>query len=368
APRSPWIAFAVAASVAVLTILDLVKVNVVLTPLEQTLNATPTQTGLVVVGYVLAFAIALVPCGWLGDQWNRKAMFMLGLVIFAVASLGAALAFNASFLVIARVLQGVAAGILMPQVLGMIQMLFQDQARGQAFGIFGAAIGLGTAFGPTLGGLFLGSFGSELGWRWTFGMNVPLALVIIPLALWLIPSAQPKAGPADLDLLGVALLASSVLFVMLPFVLTTGSCDAPMRWFFLPLGAITAVAFVRSENRYRASGRARALGFTLFSFSAYRHVAVITTLLFAARSAMFLVMTLFNRQGLGHDPVSVGLITVPYSIVSAIAAALAGRYTFRHATTLVIWGFIIFIVALIGLVAISAFVPPEHNPLAMAIM
>src|SRR5690625_3532383 len=140
-------------------------------------------------------------------------MFMLGLVIFAVASLGAALAFNASFLVIARVLQGVAAGILMPQVLGMIQMLFQDQARGQAFGIFGAAIGLGTAFGPTLGGLFLGSFGSELGWRWTFGMNVPLALVIIPLALWLIPSAQSKAGPADLDLLGVALLASSVLFV-----------------------------------------------------------------------------------------------------------------------------------------------------------
>ncbi|HIW46315.1 MAG TPA: MFS transporter [Candidatus Yaniella excrementigallinarum] len=368
ATRSPWIAFAVAASVAVLTILDVVKVNVVLTPLEETLNATPTQTGLVVAGYVLAFGIALVPSGRLGDQWNRKAMFMLGLVIFAVASLGAALAFNASFLVIARVLQGVAAGILMPQVLGMIQMLFQDQARGQAFGIFGAAIGLGTAFGPTLGGLFLGSFGSELGWRWTFGMNVPLALVIIPLALWLIPSAQPKAGPADLDLLGVALLASSVLFVMLPFVLTTGSGDAPMRWFFLPLGAITAVAFVRWENRYRAAGREPVLDFTLFSFSSYRNGVVITTLWFAAMPAMFLVMTLFNQQGLGHDPVSVGLITVPYAIVSAIAAALAGRYTFRHATTLVIWGFIIFIVALIGLVAISAFVPPEHNPLAMAIM
>ena len=207
---------------------------------------------------------------------------------------------------IARVLQGVAAGILMPQVLGMIQMLFQDQARGQAFGIFGAAIGLGTAFGPTLGGLFLGSFGSELGWRWTFGMNVPLALVIIPLALWLIPSAQPKAGPADLDLLGVALLASSVLFVMLPFVLTTGSGDAPMRWFFLPLGAITAVAFVRWENRYRAAGREPVLDFTLFSFSSYRNGVVITTLWFAAMPAMFLVMTLFNQQGLGHDPVSVG--------------------------------------------------------------
>ncbi|MDN6534359.1 MAG: MFS transporter, partial [Yaniella sp.] len=223
AARSPWIPFAVAASVAVLTILDVVKVNVVLTPLEETLGATPTQTGLVVAGYVLAFGIALVPSGRLGDQWNRKAMFMIGLVTFTVASLAAALAPTASFLVIARILQGIAAGMLMPQVLGMVQTLFQGQARGQAFGIFGASIGLGTAFGPTIGGLFLGSFGSELGWRWTFGMNVPLALLLIPLALWLIPAAQPDAGDADLDPVGVTLMAVAVLFVMLPFVLTTGS-------------------------------------------------------------------------------------------------------------------------------------------------
>lgn len=368
ASRSPWIAFAVTASVAVLTILDVVKVNVVLTPLEETLNATPTQTGLVVAGYVLAFGIALVPSGRLGDQWNRKAMFMIGLVTFAIASLGAALAPNASLLVLARLLQGVAAGILMPQVLGMIQTLFQGQARGQAFGIFGAAIGLGTAFGPTIGGLFLGTFGSELGWRWTFGMNVPLVLVIIPLAIWLIPAGQPREAKADLDLIGVSLMAVSVLLVMLPFVLTTGSGDNPLRWSFLALGALTAVLFVRWENRYRDAGRSPVLDFTLFSFSSYRNGVIITTLWFAAMPAMFLVMTLFNQQGLGHDAVTVGLITVPYALVSAIVAAVAGRYTFRHATTLIIWGYVIFIAALIGLVVISAIVPPEHNPQAMAIV
>lgn len=366
--RSPWVPFAVAASVAVLTILDVVKVNVVLTPLEETLGATPTQTGLVVAGYVLAFGIALVPSGRLGDQWNRKAMFMIGLVTFTVASLAAALAPTASFLVTARILQGIAAGMLMPQVLGMVQTLFQGQARGQAFGIFGAAIGLGTAFGPTIGGLFLGSFGSEFGWRWTFGMNVPLALIIIPLALWLIPAAQPDAGAADLDLVGVVLMAASVLFIMLPFVLTTGSGDHPARWLFLGLGAATAVAFVRWENRYRAAGRSPVLDFTLFSFSSYRNGVIITTLWFAAMPAMFLVMTLFNQQGLGHDPVAVGLITVPYAIVSAVVAAITGRYTFRHATTLVMWGFVIFIAALMGLVAISEFVPAEHNPMAMAMV
>lgn len=368
AARSPWIPFAVAASVAVLTILDVVKVNVVLTPLEETLGATPTQNGLVVAGYVLAFGIALVPSGRLGDQWNRKAMFMIGLVTFTVASLAAALAPTASFLVIARILQGIAAGMLMPQVLGMVQTLFQGQARGQAFGIFGASIGLGTAFGPTIGGLFLGSFGSELGWRWTFGMNVPLALLLIPLALWLIPAAQPDAGDADLDPVGVTLMAVAVLFVMLPFVLTTGSGDHPARWLFLPLGIVVALAFVRWENRYRTAGKSPVLDFTLFAYSSYRNGVIITTLWFSAMPAMFLVMTLFNQQGLGHDPVAVGLITVPFALISAIVAAVTGRYTFRHATTLVIWGFAIFIVALIGLVAISAFVPPEHNPLAMAIV
>lgn len=366
--QSPWIAFAVAAAVAVLTILDVVKVNVVLTPLEETLQATPTQTSLVVAGYVLAFGIALVPSGRLGDQWNRKAMFMIGLVTFAFASLAAALAPTASFLVTARILQGVAAGILMPQVLGMVQTLFQGEARGKAFGIFGAAIGLGTAFGPTVGGLFLAGFGSELGWRWTFGMNVPLAMLIIPLALWLIPGVQPRDDRTDLDVVGVLLLAGSVLFVMLPFVLTTGSGDHPARWAFLGLSALTAVLFVRWENRYRAAGRSPVLDFTLFSFPSYRNGVIITTLFFAAMPAMFLVMTLFTQQGLGHDPVIVGLITVPYALISAIVAAVIGKHTFRHATTLVVWGLAIFIAALIGLVVISIVVPPEYNPLAMTIV
>lgn len=135
--HSPWAAFTVCASVAILTILDLVKVNVILTPLQSTLGATTTQTQLIVAGYVLAFGIALVPAGRLGDQWNRKAMFLLGLTLFTVASLASALAPTADALVVARIIQGLAAGVLMPQVLGMIQTLFQGRQRGQAFGIFG---------------------------------------------------------------------------------------------------------------------------------------------------------------------------------------------------------------------------------------
>lgn len=353
---------------AVLTILDIVKVNVVLTPLEETLGATSTQTGLVVAGYLLAFGIALIPSGRFGDQWNRKAMFMLGLIIFAVASLGAALAPTASLLVVARVLQGIAAGTLMPQVLGLIQVLFQGEQRGRAFGIFGASLGIGTAFGPSLGGLFLGTLGSEIGWRWTFGMNVPLVILIIPLALWLIPVEQPRAGRPDLDLFGVLLLALSVLFIMIPFVMTTGADDHPARWLSLPIGALTAFVFVRWENRYRKAGRSPVLDFTLFGFASYRNGVIISTLMFAAMPAMFLVMTLYNQQGLGHHPLVVGLISVPFAITSAIAAAIAGRYSFRHATSFVVVGYVIYLVSLLGLLVAPAVVPPEHSPLAMALV
>src|SRR5699024_5403923 len=120
-------------------------------------------------------------------------------------------------------------------------------------------------------------------------MNVPLVLVIIPLAIWLIPAGQPREAKADLDLIGVSLMAVSVLLVMLPFVLTTGSGDNPLRWSFLALGALTAVLFVRWENRYRDAGRSPVLDFTLFSFSSYRNGVIITTLWFAAMPAMFLV-------------------------------------------------------------------------------
>src|SRR5699024_11205624 len=135
-----------------------------------------------------------------------------------------------------------------------------------------------------------------------------------------------------------------------------------------PLGIVVAPAFVRWEHRYRAAGKCPVLAFTLFAYSSYRNGVIITTRRFSAMPALSSVLTLFNQQGLGHAPRAVRLITSPFALISAIVAAVTGRYTFRHATTLVIWGFAIFIVALIGLVAISAFVPPEHNPLAMAIV
>lgn len=362
-----WSAFAVCTAVAVLTILDLAKVNVTLAPITHTLGTGATETQLIVAGYVLAFGIALVPAGRLGDVWNRKALFAIGLVVFTAASLLCALAPVKEVLVAARLLQGLAAGILMPQVLGLVQQLFQGPERGRAFGIFGASIGLGTAFGPTVGGVLIGAFGEELGWRWTFGMNVPLALVLLVLALRLIPASQPRAKGTQLDLVGVGLLAATVLLLMLPFVFTTGRPDdVPARWFLLLGAVVTGIAFVAWERRYVRAGKTPVIDFALFRTASYRYGVLITTCFFMAMPAVFLVVTLFLMQGQGHSALVAGLVSIPYALVSAVAAAVLGRYTHRFAALLVVLGVATYLLGIAGVLVVARFADPAHAPLLVA--
>ena len=159
-----WRAFWVCVSVAALTILDLSKVNVALPSIESAFGAGSTQLQIVVSGYVLMFGLALVPFGRLGDQRSRKTLFLVGLTLFLAMSVVCALAPTVEILIAGRLVQGLAAGIQMPQVLGTIQQIFVGKERGQAFGLFGATIGIATAIGPTLGGLMIAVGGAQDGW------------------------------------------------------------------------------------------------------------------------------------------------------------------------------------------------------------
>ncbi|MFD2758478.1 MFS transporter [Gulosibacter faecalis] len=367
--QNRWPAFIVCIAVAIATILDLVKVNVALSPIEHTLGAGTSEAQLIVAGYILAFGILLVPMGRLGDIWNRKAMFVIGLSIYVFASACCMLAAEPWQLVAARFVQGTAAGVLMPQVIGLIQNLFQGPERGAAFGIFGASIGLGTAFGPTIGGLLIATFGEEWGWRWIFGMNVPLGLLLLPFAIWLLPGRQRHQGGTELDLPGVVLMAATVLFTMLPFVLTSGGADDnPARWWLLVGGAASAIAFWLWERRYVAAGKSPVIDFRLFKHPSYRWGVIITTLYFAMMPPMFLVMTLYNQEGLGHAPVVVGMITIPFAVVSAIVSGAVGRFTFKYAAPMVLLGIGIFAVALVGMVIAGEYAPAESMPWIMAIV
>ncbi|ROP78077.1 EmrB/QacA subfamily drug resistance transporter [Frigoribacterium sp. PhB107] len=365
--RQKWQAFWVCVGVAALTILDLSKVNVGLPSIEASLGAGPTALQLIVAGYALAFGLSLVPSGRLGDLKSRRLMFVIGLSSFTVASVLCAIAPTVELLVAARILQGVAAGIQMPQVLGLIQQLFQGRERGRAFGLFGAVIGVSTAFGPTIGGLLIAVGGAQDGWRLLFWMNVPLGIVAIVFALKLLPrTSTAPSGHNELDLMGIVLLGLTILTLMLPFVLTTGQGDDPLRWLFLIGFAGFGALFVWWEQRYKARGKSPVVHFSLFSLASYRNGTLIATVYFCALPATFLLTTLFLQQGLGLEPVYAGMVTIPFALTSAVAAFYGGRIVEKYGRSLVVLGLVLVGVGFVVLLLAATLTPPEYTPWAMA--
>lgn len=367
-PASRWRAFAVCVSVAALTILDLSKVNVGLPSIEAALAAGPTELQLIVAGYALAFGLTLVPSGRFGDLHSRRGMFLVGLAVFAVASLACAVVPTVQLLVAGRILQGVAAGILMPQVLGLVQQLFVGPERGRAFGLFGAIIGLATAFGPTLGGLLIAVGGEESGWRWLFWMNVPLAAILFVIAQRLLPRTQVRSsGAQTLDPVGIGLLAVAVLALMLPFVLTTGSgSDDPARWWWLAVFAAATTVFVLWERRYRGRGLSPVVDFRLFRGAGYRNGVLVSTMYFAAMPATFLTLTLYLQQGLGLSPVFAGMVTIPFALASAVTAWVSGRLVGRIGRPLVVGGLALVLVGFVLNLVLAITLPPDSAPWGMA--
>ncbi|WP_374070529.1 MFS transporter [Rathayibacter sp. SD072] len=357
--RTRWRAFAVAVSVAAFTILDLSKVNVGLPSIEKSLSADASQLQLIVAGYALAFGLSLVPAGRLGDIRSRRLLFLIGLTVFTLTSLLCAVAPSIELLVVARFLQGIAAGIQMPQVLGLVQQLFTGAERARAFGVFGAVIGLSTAFGPTLGGLLIAIGGEQDGWRLLFWMNIPLGVAALVLAWRLLPRVQRKpAGDTSLDPVGLLLLGVAIFAFMLPFLLTTGaSSDSPYRWFWLVLAVAAAAVFVRWEAHYSSLGRTPVIDFRIFRTSSYRNGILLATAYFAAIPATFLLTTLFLQQGLGLAPVFAGMVSIPFALTSALTAWYGGKLVQTYGRSLVVLGIVLVIVGF-ALVLLAAELMP----------
>lgn len=359
-----WRAFAICAVIASLTIMDLTKVNVALPAMQHALDATSTQLQLVVSGYVLTFGLALVPAGRLGDQRSRKTLFIVGLAIFTVMSVVAGLAPNATVLVIARLIQGIGAGIQMPQVMGTIQELFHGAERGRAFGIFGAIIGLSTAFGPTLGGVLVALGGGHDGWRWIFLVNLPLGVLTMIATLVFLPSVARKTRePLSMDPVGIALFGIAVIALMWPFLFTTGGAsDDPNRWWVL-LGFVAAVVlFVRWERRCASTGRHPLIPLTLFRVTSFRNGAIVGALYFAAMPSLFLLGTLYLQDGLGLTAVQAGATTISFALVSAVTSWWGGVLVNRAGRLVIIIGLILMIVSVILLAVVALFVPEPAVP------
>jgi EmrB/QacA subfamily drug resistance transporter len=322
-----------------MALLDVSIVNVALPSIQRDLNAAPATAQWVISGYALTFGLALIPAGRLGDSLGRRRMFLIGLSAFVLTSALSGMAPTAGLLIAARLLQGVAGGLLIPQNSGLVQELFQGAERGRAFGIIGATVGVATAAGPVAGGLILTAFTGPEAWRWVFYINVPIGLVALLLARRFVP-AVGTAGPrrrVHLDVVGALLLGGGVIGVLLPVVNAENGGLRQLGWLFAP-AALLLTTFAWWEARTAQRGRQPLLPPGLFRVPGFTAGSVIGGVYFVGFTGIWLVLALFFQHGLGYTPLRSGLAVTPFALGMAAAAAIAGRLVSRLGRWLTVIG------------------------------
>src|SRR5690606_19118635 len=205
-PRSSWVALAVLILGVSMALLDTTIVNVALPTIRTSLDASEGTLSWTISGYALAYGLALIPSGRVGDRVGHKWVFVVGLAGFTLASLWCGTASGAAELILARVVQGLCGGIFFPAVTALIQLMFTGRTRGKAFAVMGAAIGFSTALGPLIGGLLIEAFGEQEGWRSIFFVNLPFGVIAVAAAAALLPRIVVGGGSRGVDLFGLLLV------------------------------------------------------------------------------------------------------------------------------------------------------------------
>lgn len=341
-----WRVLAVTQLAGFMSLLDVSIVNVALPSIQRGLGATAESAQWVVSGYALTFGLALVPAGRLGDTLGRRRMFLIALSAFVVTSALSGAAPTPELLIAARLLQGVAGGMLVPQNSGLIQDLFRGAERGRAFGILGGTIGLSTAAGPVAGGLILALLSGPDGWRGVFYVNVPIGLVALALAMRLVPAASgARSRDAHLDLIGSLLLGGGVLALLFPLVESQSGGLAELWWLFVLAIALLA-AFARWELLTARRGREPLLDPRLTRTPGYTSGLGIGLVYFIGFTGIWLVLALFFQNGLGYSPLRSGLAVSPFAIGVAASAVIAGRLVARLRRWLTVSGLAVVAISL----------------------
>jgi MFS family permease len=305
---------------AFLPMLDFFIVNVALPTIDRDLTAGPATLELFVAGYGVAYAVLLVLGGRLGDLFGRRRLFIVGSIAFGLTSLACGLAPTALALVAARVAQGASAALMLPQALATIQSATQGERKARAMGIYGAVGGISVVIGQVLGGVLLSANLFGTGWRLIFLVNVPVAIAAAVLALRSVPETR-SANPARVDLPGTALLAASLLALLVP--LMEGRAVGWPWWTWTLLAAFLVAAFVAVERRAERSGQVPLIPFSLLRIHGLRTGLTLAVPFFAGFGGFMLVMAVALQQGLNEGPIASGLAMVPMA-VGFFAASLAG--------------------------------------------
>ncbi|WTV09832.1 MFS transporter [Streptomyces sp. NBC_00046] len=328
---------------AALPLIDFFIVNVALPTIDHDLDAGPALLELVVAGYGLAYAVLLVLGGRLGDMAGRRRLFLLGMAAFGITSLACGLAPDAWTLVGARVAQGAAAALMLPQVLATIQAATSGHRRARAMGLYGATAGLSMVAGQILGGVLVAAaplssvFGESAGWRSVFLVNVPVAAAGLVLAARVVPETRSER-PAPIDVPGTLLLTVSLVTLLAPLTEGRAAGWPVWTWVSLALFPFAAYAFYRVERRADRRGLTPLVPPSLLRLESLRRGLALVVPFSIGFGGFMFVIAVALQQGLELGPAAAGLSMAPMAVAFFVASLAGPRLILRYGSRVVTAG------------------------------
>ncbi len=325
--HSPWLVLFVLCLGFFMILLDTTIVNIAIPDMIDKLDASLNQILWVLNAYILVYAVLLITAGRLGDLYGPKQLFMVGLVIFTLASVACGFATTPGQLIAARVAQGLGGALLTPQTLSVLTMIFPPEKRGAAFGVWGAVAGVATIAGPTLGGFIV----THWGWRWIFFVNLPIGVATLVLAAVVMPNIKLNRRHR-LDLIGTV-LATVGLFLVTYGLIEGQSHHWDRVWgpVTIPevIGAGVLVLALFMIQQYVQRDAEPLVPFTIFRNRNFSIMNFVGASMGFAMLGLFLPLVIFLQSVLGLNALQAGLAVAPMSLVSMFVAPVAGRMADR---------------------------------------
>ncbi|MFJ9887495.1 MFS transporter [Streptomyces sp. NPDC091287] len=325
-----WLGLVAVALGVALIVVDLTIVNVILAPIIEDLSIGSSEAQWIQESYAITLAALLLVTGRLSDLYGARRIFLLGLAVFGVTSLLAALAPGGGLLILARFVQGVGGAMMLPTSLALLNATFTGRARGQAFAVWGSTIGAAAAVGPLLGGRL-----ADISWRWAFGINIPLVALIVVGVLRYLDASPRTRGRID----GVGAVLSAVGLGLLSFVLIEGRTygwlltTKPLEigglswsgglspvFVALLLSALALGVFWRRQAGLSRAGDEPLMDVELLSIRSFRNGNFVTLMVGLGEFGIIAVLPLWLQFALGYSAFEAGLALVALAAGSFAAS------------------------------------------------
>ena len=330
--RKRWLALYVLCLGVLMIVLDTTIVTVALPSIQADLGFSGTSLVWVLNAYLLTFGGFLLLGGRLGDLYGQRRLFLLGVIVFTLASLACGLSAAQAPLVIARAVQGVGGAVVTAVALSLIMNLFTDGAeRAKAMGIYAFVCAAGGSIGEVLGGVLT----NALGWHWIFLVNLPIGVAVYWLCVVLLPRDCPAAGPRRLDIAGAVTVTTGLMLAV--YAIVDGNragWTSVQTTSLLGAAVVLLVLFLGIEARVREP----LMPLRLFRLRNVAGANVVSVLWAAGMFTWFVIAALYMQHVLGYDPLQVGLAFLPADLVMAVfSAGLSARVVVRFGIRRPLW-------------------------------